>query len=110
MEKKLFSQLLWFSLLFLFLFTGCKSFVKLRYGVTNPKVETTESLTKFLKKHHYPVESFYVFKDSTSYLKILKDPVLKHTLFTTIIINEDFKKIATDSSRCQWSGGYFVEH
>ncbi|MCX6246650.1 MAG: hypothetical protein NTW10_02850 [Bacteroidetes bacterium] len=103
-------KILFLMVLLFFQITGCQSILKMHYGITDPKAESAESLTRFLKKHHYPVENFYVFKDSTSYIKMVKDPHLKKYILSTMIINPDFKKIATDSARCQWSGGYFVDH
>jgi hypothetical protein len=101
-------QLLWFSIVLSFLFMGCVPLVKLHYGITEPKPETSESLIKFLRKHHYPVTNFYIFKDSTGYLSMLRNPVFKKNLLTTMIIDKDFHKITIDTVHCQWSGGYFV--
>jgi hypothetical protein len=103
-------KMLCFSVLIFLLFNGCTSLVKLYYGITDPKAESPESLTRFLKRHHYPVETFFVFRDSASYLRMVKDPHLKKYILSTMIIDPDFKKIATDSSRCQWSGGYLIDH
>jgi hypothetical protein len=101
-------QFLWFSIVLSFFCIGCVPLVKLHYGITEPKPETPESLIKFLRKHHYPVTNLYVFKDSTGYLSMLRNPVFKKNILTTMIIDKEFHKITIDTVHCQWSGGYFV--
>jgi hypothetical protein len=90
------------------LLVGCASLVKLHYGITQPKIETPQSLTRFLRVHHYPLKNFYIFKDTFDYITMLKNPVYKKNVLNTIIVDKDFQKITIDTVHCQWSGGYFV--
>jgi hypothetical protein len=97
-------------LLSIFLFEGCIPVVKLSYGISRPKQESPESLLKFLQKKKYPAENQYQIKDSSTYTGLMKDTAFRSFLFTTVIFTGDFRRIEADTSLCQWSGGYLIEH
>ncbi len=102
-------QLIPIILLASFAFTGCKQLVMWRYGIHEPRKETPESIQKFLAKHDFPDENIFIFRDSSSYSHYLSDSLYRSNLLGTLFYSprgllDTFK----DTSRCQWSGGYFV--
>jgi hypothetical protein len=96
-------------LLFIGILESCAPIVKLSYGISNPKMESPQSLTRFLEKKRYPLDNQYQIKDSSSYIRIMNDSVFHTLLFRTLIFTGDLKLIEIDTTHCQWSGGYAVE-
>ena len=86
--------------------SSCLPVVKMHYGIKQPKNETSHSIFEYLVDHYYPLCSQYIFKDSASFFEMYKEH--KKTVLTTIIVDKNYKMIAPDTTKCQWSGGYFV--
>ena len=90
-------------------FSGCKQLIYWKYGIKNPKPETPESILGFIKKWKQDSQETYIFKDSSAFFRYMNDPVYKKNLLGSMFYNEkglliNFK----DSTKCQWSAGYFV--
>jgi hypothetical protein len=98
------------SLLSLFFFESCVPIARLSFGMSRPKEETPQTLKKFLDKNKYPLTDHYLLKDSSEYIRVMNDTVFSKFLFRTVLFTGDFRRIEADTSRCQWSGGYAIEH
>jgi hypothetical protein len=102
--------MVYIALLSLAFLEGCVPFAKLSMGVCRPREETPGELITYLHKNSFPTNNLFIIKDSSTYIKMLKDSVLHQFLFTTVVFRGDFRRIENDTSRCQWSGGYMVAH
>ncbi len=84
---------------------GCKSYVKYRYGFTEPCEETPESLASFLEKHKFPLGNMYIFADSSSYYAMLRNRVFRKNLLSHMYFDRKGLLLVRDTGQCQWSGG-----
>lgn len=84
--------------------TGCKTYMSLKYGMTQPKEETPARLSAFLEKHHFPAENLYMFNDSASYCQEMRDPVFSKYLIGHMIFTRDGTLLQRDTAQCQWAG------
>ena len=84
--------------------TGCKTYMSLKYGMTQPKEETPARLSAFLEKHHFPAENLYMFNDSASYCQEMRDPVFSKYLIGHMIFTRDGTLLQHDTAQCQWAG------
>jgi hypothetical protein len=96
-------------LLFVAILESCAPIVKLSYGISKPKMESPQSLNRFLVKKRYPIDNQYLIVDSSSYIRLMDDSVFHTLLFRTLVFTGDFRLIEIDTTHCQWSGGYAVE-
>jgi hypothetical protein len=87
---------------------GCKSFMKYKYGLHQPREETPESLMAFLGKNRYPSENIFVFADSGSYFGAFRDSLFRSNLFSHMIFNRRGELLRRDTGMCQWAGGPVV--
>ena len=90
-------------LFFPFLF-GCKTYMKLKYGVTQPKQETPAKLISFLEKYNFPTQNMYVFSDSAGYIQEMKNPTFSKYILSNMIFDHDGILLKRDTAQCQWSG------
>jgi len=90
--------------LLLLSFTSCITIVKWRYGITNPKEQTPEKLIAFLEKHKYPDSCQYIFSDSASCFKTIRNPVFRKKMFSHMIFDSGGTLLKRDTAACQWSG------
>ncbi|MCE3278429.1 MAG: hypothetical protein K0S44_620 [Bacteroidetes bacterium] len=58
-----------FSIICLLVFTGCNKILLYSYGVRNPKVETSHSITKYLHSNELDTANNYAFRDTASLTK-----------------------------------------
>ena len=91
-------------LLLLMNFTGCVTIIKWKYGITNPKEQTPEKLIAFLEKHKYPDSSLFIFDDSLSFFRSLRNPLFRKNLLSHLIFDSTGVPLRRDTSKCQWSG------
>ncbi len=92
-----------FCLLFLSL-ASCITLVKWRYGITDPKEVTPSNLTSFLERHHYPRRDQFIFNDSLSYCRSLRNSAYRKHLFSHMIFDRRGLPLQRDTTKCQWSG------
>jgi hypothetical protein len=91
------------SLLILAL-AGCKTYMHFKYGLTQPKEETPETLMTFTEKQHFPTENLYMFSDSASYNRAIKNPMFRKYLVNHMIFDHEGILLQRDTMQCQWSG------
>ncbi len=89
---------------------ACTPVVKLKYGITKPKDQTPASIVKYLTKHDYPLNNQFILKDSAAFIMLMKDSAFMKMVLRTNLFQGDFQRIVEDTSKCQWSGGYFIRH
>lgn len=91
--------------------SSCKEVLLLRYGMHQPREETPESIVKFMEKMDYPNENTFLFKDSSSFYACMRDSVFRSNVLGTLFFSpRGLLDTYKDTSRCQWSGGYFVRN
>lgn len=83
---------------------GCKTYMKLKYGVTQPKEETPLKLVSFLEKHHFPTENLYIFSDSAYFNQEMRNPMFRKYLLSHIIFDREGTLLQHDTTECQWAG------
>jgi hypothetical protein len=83
---------------------GCVTIVKWKYGITNPREQTPEQISSYLKKHKYPGSGQYVFADSSAYFQSFRNPLFRKNLFGYMIFNASGELLQRDTAKCQWSG------
>lgn len=83
---------------------GCKSYMKYKYGITQPKEETPEKLIEFLEENHFPQENQYMFSDSAAYSHAMREPEFSKHLLSHMIFDRQGILIRRDTTQCQWSG------
>ena len=88
----------------LLIFAGCVTIVKWKYGITNPREQTPEQLISFLKKHKYPDSSVFVFNDSLSFCRSLRNKAFRKNLLSHMIFDHKGMLLQRDTAKCQWSG------
>jgi len=86
-------------------FTGCGTYLNVRYGVGRPREVTPETLKSFLHKNHFPADNQYFIADSACYGQLMRDPVFRKNLFSHLIFNREGSLLQRDTSQCQWAGG-----
>lgn len=84
--------------------TSCKSYMKYKYGITQPQEETPEKLIGFLEKNHFPQVNQYMFSDSAAYSQSMRDPEFSKHLLSHMIFDRQGILIQRDTTQCQWSG------
>ncbi|MFH1159448.1 MAG: hypothetical protein V1733_00675 [bacterium] len=90
-------------------FFSCKQILLMRYGIRQPKEETPVTIMAFMDKMDYPNVSTFIFKDSSSFYTCMKDSIFqRNTLGTLFFYRNRLLINYKDTSKCQWSGGYFV--
>ena len=87
---------------------ACMPVAKLKYGITKPKDQTPASIAKFLTKNQYPLNNQFILKDSATFVKWINDSAFRTMALRTILFKGDFQRIVEDTTKCQWSGGYFI--
>ncbi|TSA27398.1 MAG: hypothetical protein D4R67_06115 [Bacteroidetes bacterium] len=65
--------------------SSCKEVVLWRYGLHQPRKESTRSIRKFLARQKFPNKNIFVFRDSSAYLHYLREPIHRHHLFGTTL-------------------------
>ncbi len=84
--------------------SGCKSVMKLKYGMKEPQAETPERLISFLEKYKFPADDIYLFSDSASYYQALRNPVFRKNLLSHMNFDRNGLLLLRDTAQCQWSG------
>ena len=84
--------------------TSCKSYMKYKYGITQPKEETPEKLIGFLEENHFPQSNQYLFSDSAAYSRAMRDPEFSKHLLSHMIFDRQGILLTRDTTQCQWSG------
>lgn len=84
--------------------TSCKTYMKYKYGITQPKEETPEKLIGFLEENHFPQGNQYIFSDSAAYSQAMRNPVFSKHLLSHMIFDRQGILIRRDTTQCQWSG------
>ena len=84
--------------------TGCKTYMKLKHGMAVPAEETPESLISFLEKHKFPAGDLYMFSDSTSYYRLMKNTVYMKHFLSHMIFDRNGLLLQRDTAECQWAG------
>ena len=93
-----------FTIILLLCLSSCVMIVKWKYGITNPKEETTEKLISFLEKHKYPTSEMYIFSDSSSYFKTVRNREFRKNMLSHLVFDHSGLLLWRDTSKCQWSG------
>ncbi len=83
---------------------GCKSYIKYKYGITQPREETPGKLLVFLEKHNFPTDNLYLFSDSGSYSHAVRNPEFRKHLPGHMIFDRDGALLQRDTMQCQWAG------
>ncbi len=98
-------------ILVIMVLTGCKQIILWKYGIHNPQEETPESILSFMEKMSYPTENTFIFKDSSAFYHCIRDSVFRRNTPGTLFFSpEGLLDTYKDTSKCQWSGGYFVSN
>jgi hypothetical protein len=97
-------------LIFAMFFSGCKQIILWKYGVRDPRIETRESLLKYIQKQGQDPENIYLFRDTLAYNSFFKDTVFKKAFFSAIVFDKkgsivDYK----DPKSCQWAAVGYIE-
>ncbi|NQV02272.1 MAG: hypothetical protein HQ542_06485 [Bacteroidia bacterium] len=83
----------------------------MRYGIHQPREETPEMILAFMDKMNYPNVNSFIFKDSSSFFRCMRDSVfLSNTLGTLFFYNNRLLVNYKDTSKGQWPGGCFVRN
>jgi hypothetical protein len=91
--------------------SGCKQILMWKYGITNPKIETPETILKFANKYNQDPNKVFIFKDTTSYFSSMNDTLFKKNILSILFFNQDGVFIDyRKNGQCQWSGGAFLQH
>jgi hypothetical protein len=91
--------------------SGCKQILMWKYGITNPKIETPESILKFANKYNQDLKQIYIFKDTASYFRSMRDTSFKKNILSVLFFNQDGYFIDyRKNGQCQWSGGAFLQN
>ncbi|MFH1297204.1 MAG: hypothetical protein ABIJ04_08035 [Bacteroidota bacterium] len=91
--------------------SSCKQILMMRYGIRQPREETPETILAFMDKMNYPDVNTFIFKDSSSYNRCMRDPVFQANALGTLFFYHNRLLINyKDTSECQWSGGFFVRN
>jgi hypothetical protein len=83
---------------------ACKTYVHFKYGLTEPGEESPEKLMDFLEKHHFPTENQYLFSDSASYTRAIKNSLFMKYFLNNLIFDRNGTLLQRDTAQCQWSG------
>ncbi|MEI7661447.1 MAG: hypothetical protein WCK34_04590 [Bacteroidota bacterium] len=94
--------------MFCFMLAGCKTFVRLNYGMLPPGDETPDGLVAFLEKHRFPANDLYLFKDSASYFAAMRNPVFVTNFLSNMNFDRNGSLIRRDTTLCQWSGAGLI--
>ena len=86
----------------LYMASGCTNYMKLKYGMTEPKEETPEGLISFLEKQKFPTRDMYMFSDSASYCQTLRDPIFGKNMLSHMNFDRDGILLLRDTTQCQW--------
>jgi hypothetical protein len=90
---------------------SCRQIVKMRYGVREPREETPASITGFLKKMGQPAGSCFLFRDSASFCRYIKNPVFRENLLGSFFFNSKGLIIHhKDTTKCRWSATTFINN
>lgn len=88
---------------------SCKEILMMRFGIRQPGEETPESIQSFMDKMGYLSENVFLFNDSSAFYSFLRDSVFRSNMPGTLFFSPDgLISRYNDTTRCQWSGGYFV--
>jgi hypothetical protein len=82
----------------------CKTYMHFKYGLTQPKAETTEKIVAFLDKYNFPEENQQMFTDSSAYCQAIRNPLFSKYLFCHMIFERNGILLQRDTTQCQWSG------
>jgi hypothetical protein len=88
----------------LLILCSCVTIVKWKYGIKNPREETPEKLMSFLEKHQYPDSCMFMFGDTLSYFRCMRNPVFRKNLLSHMIFDSNGSLLLHDTAKCQWSG------
>ena len=83
---------------------GCKTYMHLKYGMSQPKEETPGKLVSFLEKHKFPLTNLYLFSDSAAYSQEMKNPDFIRYFLSNMIFDRQGILLRHDTSTCQWAG------
>lgn len=90
---------------------SCKQVLMMRYNIHQPKKESPRTILAFMDKMDYPNENTFIFKDSSSFYKCLKDSVFRTNVPGTLFFAPQGLLVSyKDTSSGQWSGGYYVRN
>ncbi len=90
---------------------SCSQMVKMRYGVREPREESPATISAFMDKMRQPDSTCFTFRDSASYCRFLKDPVLRKDLLGSFIFNSRGLVINyKDTAKCRWSATTFIRN
>ena len=95
------------KLLIIILFAAtnsCKSYVKLKHGISNPHEETPGSLITFLEKQNFPTQNMFMFSDSTGYGTALRNDIFRKNLLSHLVFDRNGMLTYRDTTKCQWAG------
>ncbi len=88
----------------LLLLPGCRTYLHFRYGLTRPREESPATLAAFLGKNRYPAAGQYIFRDSASYGRAIRDPLFRKYFFSHLIFDRNGNLLERDTTKCQWAG------
>jgi len=108
MKTKMKIRLLLWVVPLLLIVSGCRTLLGFRYGMSQPREETPETLISFLKKEKFPVNGMYLFDDSASYFKALRDPVFRKNILSHMVFDRRGHLLERDTNQCQWAGYDFI--
>ncbi len=89
--------------------TGCKSYMKLKYGITQPGIESSATLLNFLNKNHFPVYNQYLIRDSSAFFMLMKDAEVSRNLLSHMLFSRQGMLLERDTTKCQWAGSKEIE-
>jgi len=84
--------------------SGCRTLLKFRYEMRQPAEETLSGLIRFLEKNDFPVHSQYVFRDSTAWLKAMRNETIRKNMMSFLIFDHAGRLLENDTNKCQWAG------
>jgi len=84
--------------------SGCRTLLKFRYEMKQPAEETPSGLIRFLEKNDFPVHSQYVFRDSTAWLKAMRNETIRKNMMSFLIFDHVGRLLEKDTNKCQWAG------
>ncbi|MCX6278249.1 MAG: hypothetical protein NT004_09150 [Bacteroidetes bacterium] len=99
----LYGKLVILSILFV-IANSCKSYIKLKHGISNPDEETPGSLITFLEKQNFPTQNLYMFSDSSAYCNALRKDIFRKNLLSHLIFDRKGNLTYRDTTKCQWAG------
>lgn len=91
--------------------SSCKQILLMRYDIRQPREETPGTILAFMEKMDYLNENTFIFKDSSAFNTFMRDSVFRDNVLGMLFFSaQGLLANYKDTSRCQWSGSYFVRN